>query len=923
VLNIGTLSFANPFMLSAFILLPGLWWFLKLTPPTPIRMMFPPLRFLLPLKSTQEQSESAPWWLLLLRLGAAAALILAASQPRLQNTPLLTGKGPVYMIIDNGWSAGGGWQKRQNMSASILREAKMQQRPVVMIQTARSDLDIKFPDPQLLTAVKARKLFNTITPKPWGTERRLALRPLLQSRAFQNRRPGDVYWLSDGLEESIMPASDSIASGAGMAALLSQLRRFGRVRLVGTAKGDPIILRVPERVSNTTEITAVRTNSGSPLNKLLNIFADNGQLLDQKPLVFKTNAILATVQLDLPKPLLNRIRRITIDGASQAAAVLLFDQRWQRRRVGLLKLDNRSPAQSLLSPEYYINKALAPTADIIAGSLESLFKNKASTIFLMDPPQLKKPEQSALAVWIDKGGVLIRFAGPRLAARTSASRQGLGRSLLPVQLNQGSRTLGGALSWDQPQQLAAFQTTSLFNNLVPSKDVTVKAQVLATPFTSSTTASDGPQIWARLTDGTPLVSAQKRGLGWTILFHTTANAEWSNLALSGLFVSMLKRIVNLSDNAVVNAQNLPLNPLQTIDGFGQINSASKTVLAIPATEISTAIVVPGRPPGIYGNGDNKLALNLSTLLANPVPITEIPSGVQQSGYLTDFSFSLFNILLSTVVLLVLVDWLISLWFRGLLPRKILSSTAIVLVSLVFSNPAKAVNDNLAMTDTRDTVLAYVITGDDDVDTISRAGLSGLGDVLKQRTAIEPGAPRGIRPGVDEMAFYAFLYWPLTAFSVTLDDRAARNVTAYLNNGGTILFDTRSGPLPTPMGPLIELSKDLDLPTLMPMPSDYVLGRTFYLLTDFPGRWQGGTIWIEPPGRRGNDDVTAIIAGNADWARAWARGTNNQPLYPVIPGGERQREMAYRFGVNLIMMTLTGSYKADQIHLKEILKRLRP
>ena len=927
MLNIGSLSFANPWLLTAFILLPGLWWFLKLTPPTAVRMIFPPLRFLLPLKSTQEQSESTPWWLLLLRLATAIALILAASQPRIQNTALLTGKGPVYMIVDNGWSAGDGWQKRLNLGTSILREAKTQQRPVVIIQTARSGLDIEFPEPQLISAVKARKFFNTITPKPWGTERRLALRPLLQNQIFLNQRPGDVYWLSDGLEESIIPGKQSSTSGPGMAALLSGLRRFGRVRLVGTAKNAPLILRVSNRGSDTTEITAVRANAGPQLNKLLNIFADNGQLLDQRPLIFNAGAQLATVQLDLPKPLLNRIRRIKIDGASQAAAVLLFDQRWQRQRVGLFKLGRQSPVQSLLSPEYYLNKALAPTADMITGSFESLFKNKARIIILADPPQLKKPEQVALTAWMDQGGVLIRFAGPRLAARTSTSRQGLnqnlGKSLLPVQLNQGSRTFGGALSWDKPQQLAAFQPSSLFNNLVPSKDVTVKAQVLAMPFTGSSRTVGGTQIWARLKDGTPIVSAQKRGLGWTILFHTTANAEWSNLTLSGLFVTMLERIVNLSDNPTVNAQNSPLNPLQTIDGFGQLNPANSTVLTIPATDISTATIIPGRPPGIYTNGDDKLALNLSAILANPIPITEIPQGIQQSGYLIDFSYSLFKILLSLTATLVLFDWIISLWCRGLLPKKALSSVTIVLLSLVFSNPAKAVDDNLAITDTRDTVLAYVITGDDKIDAISRAGLSGLGTILKQRTAIEPGTPRGIRPGVDEMAFYAFLYWPLTDFSATLDDQAARNVMAYLKNGGTILFDTRSGPLPTPMGPLMTLSKNLDLPTLMPMPNDYVLGRTFYLLTDFPGRWQGSTIWIEPPRRRANDDVTAIIAGNADWARAWARDDNNRPLYPVIPGGERQREMAYRFGVNLIMMTLTGSYKADQIHLKEILKRLGP
>ena len=51
------------------------------------------------------------------------------------------------------------------------------------------------------------------------------------------------------------------------------------------------------------------------------------------------------------------------------------------------------------------------------------------------------------------------------------------------------------------------------------------------------------------------------------------------------------------------------------------------------------------------------------------------------------------------------------------------------------------------------------------------------------------------------------------------------------------------------------------------------------------------------------------------------GDQGQPLFPVVPGGERQREMAYRFGVNVVMYALIGNYKSDQVHLRFILERL--
>ena len=66
---------------------------------------------------------------------------------------------------------------------------------------------------------------------------------------------------------------------------------------------------------------------------------------------------------------------------------------------------------------------------------------------------------------------------------------------------------------------------------------------------------------------------------------------------------------------------------------------------------------------------------------------------------------------------------------------------------------------------------------------------------------------------------------------------------------------------------------------------------------------------------------AVIVGSNDYAAAWARDREGRALYAVVPGGERQREMAERFGVNLVMYALTGNYKADQVHVPALLERL--
>jgi len=133
--------------------------------------------------------------------------------------------------------------------------------------------------------------------------------------------------------------------------------------------------------------------------------------------------------------------------------------------------------------------------------------------------------------------------------------------------------------------------------------------------------------------------------------------------------------------------------------------------------------------------------------------------------------------------------------------------------------------------------------------------------------------------------------------------------------------------------LMRLLQDLDIPPLEPVAADHVLTRAFYLLQEFPGRYRSGQLWAEAPTdtqtvdglpfRPLNDGVSPVFIGSNDWAAAWAMDSRGEPLVPVGRGraGERQREIALRFGVNLVMHVLTGNYKSDQVHVPALLDRL--
>ncbi len=241
--------------------------------------------------------------------------------------------------------------------------------------------------------------------------------------------------------------------------------------------------------------------------------------------------------------------------------------------------------------------------------------------------------------------------------------------------------------------------------------------------------------------------------------------------------------------------------------------------------------------------------------------------------------------------------------------------------------------------TAETTLAYVRTGDRRLDEVSERGMVGLGNELARKTAVEPGPPVGVVPGADELSLYPVLYWPLTG--ATLPGRDALEALAgYIRNGGMLIIDTQNGA--SGMGgasavEMREIARALNLPPLAPVGEDHVLTRTFYLLSDFPGRWRGGRVWAEAPPLRADggetppadipqfdrvdDNVSPVLVGSADWASAWAVDETGMPMFPIGRPGDRQREMAYRFGVNAVMYALTGNYKSDQVHAPAVLQRL--
>ncbi len=383
--------------------------------------------------------------------------------------------------------------------------------------------------------------------------------------------------------------------------------------------------------------------------------------------------------------------------------MLLVDERWRRRPVGIIGPPIGS-GQPLLSDNYYLERALAPFTEIRHGAVDDLLKRQLAVLIYSDSGPDSPEEAAKVEDWIKAGGLLLRFAGPHLAEQ--------GDKLLPVRLREGGRTIGGAMSWEQPARLAAFAADSPFAGLRIPRDVTVSRQVLAEPDIDL-----ADKTWARLADGTPLVTAEKRGRGWIVLVHTTANADWSNLALSGLFVEMLRRIETMSQG-VTAASEATLPPIETLDGFGRLQRAPPTARPIPGKEIATATVSPRNPPGFYGTENSRRALNLSSAITGLNAITGLPADVKPETFARGRETDLRAPLLTAALLLALADLLIAYGLRGMLRRRPVRLASVALLAALALPAAARADDNFVVRATSQLRLAYVRTGDDAVDAES-------------------------------------------------------------------------------------------------------------------------------------------------------------------------------------------------------------
>lgn len=908
MLNLGSLAILNPAILAALVILPAVWFLVRALPPKAQSIAFPPILLLRGLKRDDSPPDRTPWWVLAIRLLILTLVILALARPVLSPGEKFRGDGAILIVVDNGWQAASRWAERISALRGILEKAERENRSVILLPTATPDAL-----PQATSAREALESLPALQAQPWSPDHQQA------AASLEGIAPGQIIWLSDGLQHE----STEVLHEA-----LNDLA-FLEIRTDPPPR-HPFALQPLKFSGLNIEITALRPLRGFAEEIIVEALGRSGQRIAELPLQFTAGAGEATAVMRLPQKLRNEIAILRIAGQKSAGATIILDWRAGRPLVGIPEKGGLDTAPPLTTAAFYLSRALEPYSALIRGDVASLLDQRATLIFMADYGGLTPGQETALLDWVARGGVLVSFANSHPGT--------LRPELLPVRVRSGDRATGGALTWDQPKKILPFAAESPFFGITIPGDVTVSRQLLAVPDPGL-----ARKTWASLEDGTPIVTADNRGEGWLVLFHTTANAEWSNLAHSGLFVRMLRQILPLArlshpDNPAAGPALLAPDRIMT--GAGDLIPAPAGTAPISREVFATAIAGPDSPPGLYGLPDASLALNLVSA-AGPIDDQYSFSELDRDGWNVagglgasqgkDFGPAL----LVMATLLAMADILVGLWLRGLLnflPLRRAGASLFFLAALLLwpgQPTAQTLDEEFAVSATRQTRLAWVSTGDAAQDGVIEAGLKGLGRVLRIRTAVDLGKPVRVDPETDPLDLFPLIYWPVTTES-SLSEAGAARLSAYLRNGGMVLFDSGVGDpagislglqRPEAQGALRRIMEYIDLPQLVPVDNRHVLSRSYYLLDRFPGRVQGRQIWVERGTDSSGESVSSVVIGGGDWPSAWATDALGMPLVRTLPGGEWQRELAYRFGINLVMYALTGTYKDDQLHLPALMNRL--
>ncbi|MBC6445034.1 MAG: DUF4159 domain-containing protein, partial [Alphaproteobacteria bacterium GM202ARS2] len=817
----------------------------------------------------------------------------------------LSNDAPLLLVIDNGWATAAHWHTHMQTLRDTL--ASLPDHRFILLPTATP------PDPNTLSILSARQAqtaLDSLNPHPWHPQNAIIAQTLTNKDTNTPRlnHLSAILWSHDAIDS---PDKNTLKDTLQAHADRLNIPFYS---LTEPSLSLPIVLAPPPKTAQPQLLAYVLTpptlptqRADSPSYHLQGFDADNRLLFD-KPLTLDSQEtpVYASAEQAHFLHQLHNLRLRTPQHQRHAATVLLRDSQSRQPSIFVLNPSSESPPP-LLNSNHYITQALnRPTRN---ASLANALKQKADIIFWHDQTtRIPTDEQSHLLSWLEQGGILVRFASPHVQDLDADP------NLLPAPLYEITASTRGFLADSTDSSTLHFAEHSPFHQL-PSTPTHIA------PTFAFIEPPPDVHIWAYTDDHRPLISARRVGNGWLVFFHTPLHPLRSDLALDTLFPTILATLTRLrtyqgSTSLNSHTPSTLWQPLQLLDGWGQLSSPTATTQALNAD----ARPSPQTPPGIYATTYERRALNLGDNLSPPIPFINAPPPLQPTPPQHN-QHTLQGWLLTAIILLLAIHTLLLLRRAHrpspTQPSRLSTTSTATAAALVFCyaffpclTSAQDLAGDAPFYAPR---IGYMLSNDKEQDSLSHKGLSQLTRFINARTVAQLAEPLALTPQSPLLPFVPLIYWPVTSSNTPLSPQDTRTIEHYLSKGGIILFDT--------LTPKANLEPSLSLPPLTPIDDEHTVTRSFFLLplnlwrkTNTPVPWSDHHAQAHIP-------TASVFASQQNWAQLWQNHLY-MPQHPSLTGILTQQTLAMRFGLNLVLYALTGNYKRDQIHALTIIERLR-
>ncbi len=589
----------------------------------------------------------------------------------------------------------------------------------------------------------------------------------------------------------------------------------------------------------------------------------------------------------------------------------------KKKNVGLVQTNFQSNENEYFRANFFIRKALDLKHEVKSLPIEQLLHQNQSLIISDDFDTTFYSNQEKILKWVGDGGTFLKFTGNKFL--TYANNKDINSFLGVIPITKNIISLDGELSFEKDLSIKEINNRGVLKGLKIPKNLKVK-KYLEIPQKND----DQLNSWVILNNGAPIITHKNYKDGNIILVHLPANNEWSNLSLSIFFPDFLRKVIEMSRGVDVKQVKEVLKPYKILNGFGDFTEPGIETLNLEQNSLQNIQLSAKNPPGIYKNELGYHGSNISKFIKNEYEFVKLPEEIIINNFTKIEGFKFINFLIALSLIIFIFESLINFLSRDLLKFKSLSLYKfLILVSLTNYPVAMSANEKINYVEK--TKLAYAKVGIDEIDSISKNGLTQISKHISSKTSAIIGNPIGLDLEINEIDYFPILYIPLVNETKNFSLKAIKKLQSFINTGGILMIDCKATYKSMFVEDCLLLFNEqfngLDISNFSKLTSESTLSKSFYLLNKYPGRKEE-IVYVAFNNQINNDKVFSIIVGNNDWSGSWAKDSQNNYLLPLFSNDKEQRVLSMRFGINVVLYSLTGNYKSDQVHVPEILKRMK-